>query len=53
MSQARRHDLRGGSDITVTDDAGVFKNSEQVIGRPPVVDNINDEYARHPPNVGL
>lgn len=47
-----------GSDATgegreVEDEQRVFKKTEQVIGRPPVTDNINDQYMRDPPNVSM
>ncbi|GJE88824.1 hypothetical protein PsYK624_049110 [Phanerochaete sordida] len=45
----RRSDLRGDSDTTVTDDTLTFKKAYQTVGRPPVVENINEQYAQDPP----
>ena len=47
----RRNDLRGDGDVTVTDESLAFKKPYQTVGRPPVVDNINDQYVRDPPQV--
>ncbi|TCD70886.1 hypothetical protein EIP91_001194 [Steccherinum ochraceum] len=38
------------SGAPVTDDSQAFKKASQTVERPPVIDNINDQYFRDPPN---
>ena len=42
---------RNDGDVTITDESLAFKKPYQTVGRPPVVDNINDQYLRDPPQV--
>ncbi|EKM51752.1 uncharacterized protein PHACADRAFT_262073 [Phanerochaete carnosa HHB-10118-sp] len=47
----QRNELRGDSGVTVTDSSQTFKKPYQTVGRPAVVENLNDQYVRDPPQV--
>ncbi|KAI0074124.1 hypothetical protein K474DRAFT_1602111 [Panus rudis PR-1116 ss-1] len=50
MSGARRNEF-ANPDVPVTDETNTFKKAYQTVGKPPVTDNINDQYYRDPPHV--
>lgn len=52
MSSARRHDL-AEEGRPVTDEDRKFQKPFQTVDKPPVTDNLNDQYYRDPPKVSM